>query len=275
MPASLHTSDLSWSAPDGLAVLSHLNLSFGPERTGLVGRNGTGKTTLLRLLTGDLRPTSGKVTIAASLGILPQILPADTRTIADLFNARDALGILRRAEAGEASLSDLANADWTLETRLMAALSDMGLDVDADTPLADLSGGQQTRAALAALIFARPDFLLLDEPTNHLDRDGRRAVLDLLADWRAGAIVVSHDRELLERMEAIVELSGLGAVRYGGNWSQYCARKADALAAAEKDVADAEKRIAQVARHAQTALERKARKDSAGKKTAAKGDAPR
>ena len=71
--------------------------------------------------------------------------------------------------------------------------------------------------ALAALVFAEPDFILLDEPTNNLDRAGRASVIDLLAGWRSGAIVVSHDRELLETMDTIVELTSLGATRYGGN----------------------------------------------------------
>ena len=117
-----------------------------------------------------------------------------------------------------------------------------------ETPLATLSGGQRTRAGLAALVFTEPDFLLLDEPTNNLDRDGRTAVIDLLAGWRSGAIVVSHDRELLDTMDAIVELTTLGATRYGGNWSPYRERKALELAAARHDLADAEKRVADVAR---------------------------
>src|SRR3546814_7071748 len=90
-------------------------------------------------------------------------------------------------------------------------------------------------------MFAAPDFLLLDEPTNNLDREGRRAVRDLLAGWRGGAIVVSHDRELLEEMDAIVELTGLGAARYGGGWSAYRARKEIEQAAIEAELAGAEK----------------------------------
>src|SRR5690606_4359982 len=89
--------------------------------------------------------------------------------------------------------------------------ADVGLDVEPDTWLAVLSGGQRTRAALAALVFCEPDFLLLDEPTNNLDREGRAAVAGLLSRWKAGAIVVSHDRELLETMDAIVEMTSLGA----------------------------------------------------------------
>ncbi|MFT4075990.1 MAG: ABC-F family ATP-binding cassette domain-containing protein [Asticcacaulis sp.] len=274
MPVSIHVSDLSWSTPDGRAVLSHLDLTFTAERTGLVGRNGTGKTTLLKLISGDLMPLTGRVSVTGTLGVLRQSVQAGG-TIGDLFGVSDALAALRRAEAGVATLDDLANADWTLEDRLIAALGQVGLDAAPDTPLDALSGGQRTRAGLAALVFAEPDFLLLDEPTNNLDRDGRRAVHDLLANWRAGAIVVSHDRELLEAMDAIVELTSLGATRYGGSWSHYRGRRAEALAAAEGDLADAEKRVAAVARQAQTTAERKARKDGAGQRKAAKGDTPR
>jgi ATPase subunit of ABC transporter with duplicated ATPase domains len=276
MPASITLSYLSWSAPDGRSLLSDVELNFGPERTGLVGRNGVGKTTLLKLISGDLQPHSGTIAVNGSLGLLRQIVQVDpTETIASLFGAVDALTILRRAEIGEASADELANADWTLEARMASALARVGLHAQPDTRLSSLSGGQSTRAALAGLIFAAPDFLLLDEPTNNLDRDGRAAVIDLLAGWGGGAIVVSHDRELLDTMDAIVELTSLGATRYGGNWSQYRERKALDLAATRRDLADAEKRVAEIDRKAQETAERKARKDGAAKRKRAKGDMPR
>ncbi|EUB98440.1 ABC transporter related protein [Rhizobium sp. CF080] len=273
---SITLANLSWSTPDGRPLFSHLNLSFGPERAGLVGRNGVGKTTLLRLITGELTPSSGTVSVSGSVDVLRQsVQVARGDTIADLFGTRDALTVLVRAEAGEASANELANADWTLEARIVEALARAGLDADAKTPLETLSGGQRTRAGLAALIFTEPDFLILDEPTNNLDRDGRRAIIDLLAGWRGGAIIVSHDRELLEAVDAIVELTSLSATRYGGNWSRYRERKALELAAAEHDLTDAEKRVAEVNRTAQETAERKARKDGTGKRKAARGDMPR
>ena len=276
MPASITLSNLAWSTPDGRPVLSNLDLSFGGERTGLVGRNGSGKSTLLKLIAGDLSPQSGEVSIAGTLGMLRQSVQADPReTVADLFGVAEALALLRRAERGDADADALAHADWTLEARMAAALDRVGLQAGPQTPLSTLSGGQRTRIGLAALVFDEPDFILLDEPTNNLDREGRRAVIDLLATWRSGAIVVSHDRELLETLDAIVELSGLGATRYGGNFSHYRARKALELAAAQHDLADADRRVAEVAERAQATAERKARKDRAGQRKRAKGDIPR
>jgi ATPase subunit of ABC transporter with duplicated ATPase domains len=276
MSASITLSNLAWSTPDGRPLFSSLDLRFDMARTGLVGRNGVGKTTLLRLISGELSPQTGKVVVTGALGVLRQTVQAKPgETIADLFDAHEGLALLRRAEGGEASVEELAAADWTLEARMDSALGRLGLDARPETALASLSGGQLTRAALAALSFAEPDFILLDEPTNHLDRYGREAVIDLLASWRAGVIVVSHDRQLLETMDAIVELTSLGATRYGGNWSHYRERKALQLAAARHDLADAEKRVAEVARSAQATSERKARRDRAGAAKRARGDIPR
>ncbi len=276
MPASIILSNLSLSAPDGRSLFSNIDLTFGAERTGLVGRNGVGKTTLLASILREHIPQSGRIAVHGTVGLLRQNvqLPAGAQVI-DLFGAREALELLRRAERGEALVEEVTDVDWTLEARLASALARLGFDLSPDTDLDRLSGGQVTRVRLAALVFAQPDFLLLDEPTNNLDQDGRKAVIDLLAAWRGGAIVVSHDRNLLETMDAIVELTSLGATRYGGNWSSYRAQKAVELAAVRHDLAHAEKRLSEIDGKAQEAAERKARKDSGGRKKRAKGDMPR
>ncbi len=274
MPASITLSSLSFALPDGRVLFSDLNFSFNQERIGLVGQNGVGKSTLLNLISGSLSPSAGKISVSAKLGILRQNFegPAD-ETIAGLFGVRTALATLRRAEAGEADA--WGAADWTLEARLAEALSRAGLEAGPETRLASLSGGQRTRAALAAMLFSEPDFLLLDEPTNNLDHEGRGIVASLLGSWRGGALIVSHDRELLEAVEAIVELTSLGAARYGGGWSAYRARKTQELAAAQRDLSDAERQMEATREKVQLAAEKKARKDGAGKRKAAKGGAPR
>jgi ATPase subunit of ABC transporter with duplicated ATPase domains len=274
MPA-ITVSNLSWALPDARPLFSDLNLTFTAERAGLVGRNGVGKTTLLKLIAGELTPGSGAVNVNGRVAMLRQAVQMrEGETIADLFAVRDALDVLHRAEQGAAGADELAHADWTLEARIVSALGRVGLEANAATLLSTLSGGQRTRAALAALVFGEPDFLLLDEPTNNLDREGRAAVVELLAEWRAGAIVVSHDRELLETMDAIVEMTSLGTQRFGGNWSAYRARKEIELAAAQHDLSEAEKRVTEAARSAQQAAERKARKDRAGRAKAMRGDMP-
>ncbi|MFC4667666.1 ABC-F family ATP-binding cassette domain-containing protein [Seohaeicola nanhaiensis] len=276
MPASISLSALGWSTPDGTPLFSDLTLTFGPGRTGLVGRNGAGKSTLLRLIAGQLRPASGQVTVTGTLATMRQeALQRPHDTIADLFDVRAALDRLDRAEAGTATPDDLARADWTLPARIDAALARCGLQAVPKTPLPTLSGGQRSRAALAALLLAEPDILLLDEPTNNLDRAGRRAVIDLIRGWTGTAIVASHDRELLEEMDAIVELTSLGATRYGGNYTAYRQQKETELDAATHDLHHAEKARAEAARRARQATERKARKDSAGRKARAKGDKPK
>ncbi len=276
MPASVSLSGLSWSQPDGTPLFTDLDLSFLPERAGIVGRNGTGKTTLLRLIAGELAPAAGHIRITGSVALMRQDVAArPDDTIADLFGVGAALDILARAEDGLADAETLAEADWTLHARIEAALLRLGLSASPHTRLGHLSGGQQSRAALAALVFAAPDFLLLDEPTNNLDRTGRDAVIALLRDWRGGAIIASHDRELLEEMDTIVELSALGALRYGGNYSAYRQRKDLELDAAARDLAHAEKTRADAARRARQAAERKVRKDSAGRRARAKGGQPR
>ncbi|MFC0686566.1 ABC-F family ATP-binding cassette domain-containing protein [Novosphingobium clariflavum] len=275
-PAMLSLANASWSAPDGTPVLSGISIDFAAERCGVVGRNGVGKSTVLHLLTGALTPDRGRVTRAGSIGTMRQIVQVDAQeTVADLLGVASALALLDRAEAGTATLDELSEADWTLGTRVDETLRRVGLELPPQTRLAALSGGQRTRAALAGAVFGEPDFLLLDEPSNNLDHDGRRAVLELMAGWRAGAVVVSHDRELLEAMDAIVELTTLGAARYGGNWSAYRARKAVELAAAEQDLAGAERRLGDVQRKAQVARERQQRRDAAGSRKGARGDMPR
>ena len=276
MPAFITLSNLCWPTPDGAPLFTNLNLTFGAERTGLVGRNGTGKSTMLRLIAGDLSPTSGQVQCAGAVAMMRQEqIEQEGDTIADLFGAGAALDVLDRADKGLADINELAEVDWTLPARMEAALVRCGLSADPHTKLVTLSGGERSRAALAALILAEPDVLLLDEPTNNLDRAGRDAVISLLRGWTGGAIVASHDRELLEEMDAIVELTALGTARYGGGYSAHRARKDAEQQVAERNLAHAEQAKKEKARRAQQAAERKARTDAKGKRARASGDQPK
>jgi len=276
MPASITLHQLSQATPDNHPLFANLDLSFGPGRTGLIGRNGTGKSTLLNIIAGLILPASGSVAIQGSIGRLEQTVQVNSQTVGDHLGVSTDLARLDRLEQGEGSLDDAGEADWTLPGRIETALKQVGLPAyDTNRPLTALSGGQRTRLALARLILAETDIILLDEPTNNLNMDGRQAVVDLLHGWRGAAIVVSHDRALLREMDAIVELTTLGAKTYGGNWDHYAERKALELASAEHELDTATRKVAEIDRKIQAVAEKKARKDGAGKRKAAKGDIPK
>ncbi len=264
-------------APDGRTLFENLSLAFGRERTGLVGRNGSGKTTLLRLIAGRAEPCEGAVARAGSVAWLAQHVEIGAgEPAASTLGVGAARAVVARVLAGRGSEEDLAGADWTLESRTAAALAKVGLaGLDLDRPVTSLSGGEQTRLRLAALLLDPPDLLLLDEPTNHMDAEGRARVAEVLGRWPGGVVVASHDRVLLREMDRIVELSSLGAATYGGGYDLYAERKAAERAAAERSLETAERDLDRAARYNQRALDRKSRRDRAGRAFAMKASEPK
>ena len=277
MSAFITLDRIACRTPDGRDLFTDLTLAFGREKTGIVGRNGAGKTSLLRLITGETAPADGAVSVTGRLGVLRQaVQPPPGASVAGLMDLAEPLARLDRIERGEGSDDDLAEADWTLPARLEAALAEVGMaGLHPARPADSLSGGQVTRVRLAALLAAEPDMLLLDEPTNNLDAEAKALVARVLGGWRGGAVVVSHDRALLRGMDRIVELSGLGARVYGGGWDAYAERREAERAAAARDLDVAERATRQVEREVQAAREIKQRRDAAGKRTALKGGQPR
>jgi ATPase subunit of ABC transporter with duplicated ATPase domains len=272
MTAFLILDSISLDTPDGQKLFDGLTLAIGRERTGLVGRNGSGKSTLLRLIEGDIEPANGSIQRLGSVGMLAQ-LADDRLTVAQALGVAGDLARLRRLEQGEGSLDDAADADWTLEARLHAALADTGLPAIAmDRPIMSLSGGERTRVALARLSIEAPDLLLLDEPTNNLDADGRHAVAQLLERWQGGVLLASHDRALLERVDRIVELTPVGVTVFGGAWSAFAAARDATRARAEIELGRASDALRNTERAVQTAREKKVRRDKAGRAYGASGN---
>ncbi|MEX5637896.1 ABC-F family ATP-binding cassette domain-containing protein [Parafrankia sp. FMc2] len=264
--SSVVCSGLSFSWPDGTPVLDGLSFSAGAGRTGLVAPNGAGKSTLLRLIAGELRPAAGTVTVAGTLGFLPQNLPladADGLTAAELLGIAPVIRALRALEAGDAReehFTTIGN-DWDVEERTRAELDRLGLgDVSLNRPLGTLSGGQIMSLGLAAQLLKRPDVLLLDEPTNNLDQTARRRLQTVADSWTGCLLVVSHDRALLDRMDRIAELDR-GEIRwYGGNFTAYEEAVRAERAVAERDVRTAERDVRREKREQQQARERAARR---------------
>ena len=275
MSSVLTFSNLSAATADGRLLFHDLTLSVGAEHIGLVGRNGSGKTTLLAIALGDAVPASGSVHRVGTIGTLAQHWREED-SVAEALGVAAPLATLARIEAGDGDAADFDAADWSLPAVVEAALVEVGLPaLDLARPMGSLSGGERTRVGLARLAIARPDLLLLDEPTNNLDAAGRAAIARLVAGWRGGVLVASHDRALLEQMDRIVELSPIGIRIVGGGWSAFAAaRDAERAAAeAERDRADAALRHTRLA--AQAAREAKDRRDKAGRAFAAKGSEPK
>jgi macrolide transport system ATP-binding/permease protein len=243
-------------------VLSDLSVTVPPgQRLGLVGENGAGKSTLLRILAGVDEADSGDVVRPTRTGLLWQevrFAPSDTvgdmiehalaelRAVeAEVARAAAALGDDRPGAADRyaAALEDAEKAEiWSIDSRRDELLDGLGVaDVPLDRRLDEVSGGQRSRFALAALLLGRPDALLLDEPTNHLDDAAASYLERQLVSWRGPVVFASHDRSFLDAVATtLLDLDPArnGVVSFGGNYSQYLAAKAEERARWERQFAD-------------------------------------
>lgn len=221
----LALESVSYVLPDGRTLFSDLTEQFDQRATGLVGRNGAGKTVLARMLAGQVQPTGGRCIRSGSVYYLAQqVAPAPGATVSGLAGVQATIDALERIEAGSSAPEDFdaVGERWDVRVRLQDELARNGLDhLDAATPASALSGGEAMRVTLIGALLSDADFLILDEPSNHLDRPNRQALLAQLQRWPRGLLVVSHDRQLLDAMARIVALSSLGLRSYGGNYTFY------------------------------------------------------
>lgn len=243
-------SSLSFAWPDGTPVLDGFHLTVGPGRTGLIGLNGSGKSTLLRLIAGELAPVEGHVRTAGEVGYLPQNLVLDTGLRVDaalgIADTRAALHAIEAGDVGDERFAAVGD-DWDVEERARATLDQLGLGhIGLDRTIGEMSGGECVLLRLAALLLARPDVLLLDEPTNNLDLYARGRLYAALDAWNGVLVVVSHDRELLERVDQIADLREGAVTWYGGNLSAY-----EEALAVEQEAAERMVRVAEADVHRQ------------------------
>jgi ATPase subunit of ABC transporter with duplicated ATPase domains len=244
VPTHITCTALTFRWPDGTGVFDDFQLAVGPGRTGLIGLNGSGKSTLLKLITGDLTPSEGRIRINGEVGCLPQTVVLDTALRVDeVLGVAATRAALHAIEAGDASEEHFTAVgdDWDVEERARATLDQLGLGgIGLDRTIGEVSGGECVLLGLAALLLAEPAVLLLDEPTNSLDAHARQRLYHAVDSWSGVLVVVSHDRELLERVDQIAELRD-GEVRwYGGNYSAYEEALAQEQGAAERMVRVAE-----------------------------------
>ncbi len=279
MPSAITLRNLSFEWPDGTVALSGLNGTLTAGRTGLVGRNGAGKSTLLRLIAGMLRPTSGRLETSGEVGYLPQTLTLGRdATIAELLGIAGKRAALRAIESGETGDEhfETIGDDWDIESRAEEVLHEIGFSAaDLDRAVGDISGGEAVLVAITGLRIQRTPITLLDEPTNNLDRETRAKLAEFVDSWPGTLVVVSHDLELLEHMDATAELRGGTLEVFGGPysaWKQYVEQEQAAAVQAARTAEQALKVEKRQRIEAETKL---ARRERTARATQRDGGIPR
>ncbi|MGJ8584921.1 MAG: ABC-F family ATP-binding cassette domain-containing protein [Marinosulfonomonas sp.] len=244
----LRIDDISYSV-EGRTLIEHASAVIPTgHKVGVVGRNGTGKTTLFRLIRGELALETGEIRLPkrAKIGgvaqevpgsetsLIETVLEADTERAALLAENETATDGTRIAEI-QTRLNDIDA--WSAEARAASILKGLGFDEAAQQrPCSDFSGGWRMRVALAAVLFSEPDYLLLDEPTNYLDLEGALWLENYLARYPHTVLIVSHDRALLNRaVGGILHLEDKKLTFYQGPYDQFAATRAARIAAAEAE----------------------------------------
>ena len=256
---------ISYAHPTQPPLFADLSAVFSAPLTGLIGDNGCGKTTLMRLILGDLTPDSGSLAVPEQMAYLPQDLGLGReQTLAELCGIAETLQALQAVESGEYSpeLYEVIGDNWDVEERTLATLATYGFTpatlVDRDNPEAiralftrdmrSFSGGEAVIAALASLMVSDPEFILLDEPTNNLDSSAKAQLFTALEALPCPALIISHDRDLLERVNVIAELhadrKGLAHLRiFEGNYSTYRQALDTEQQAAQRRVTEAKNEV--------------------------------
>lgn len=263
-------SDISFTWPDGTTLFDGLNIAFHAGSTGIVGINGSGKSSLLKIIAGQLTPPRGSVT-AGEVAYLPQDITLNASlAVDDILGIAGARAALRRIEAGVGSDEDFEeiSGKWDVEERALSLLHRLGLSsavpdlAGLDRTVGSLSGGETVLLGLTAQLLTNPDVLLLDEPTNNLDESSRNRLYSVLQQFSGTALVVGHDRELLDHMDSIAEVRGAAIRIFGGNYSHYRSvvdAEQDAAHAAVRDArSDVQKQKRELIA-ARTTIDRRAR----------------
>lgn len=255
MPAILEVEDLSKSIGD-LELLDKISFSIEEgDKTGLIASNGTGKTTLLNILTGSESLDSGRVFFlpGKKVGYLPQepVLKSEKTILEAVFDSENqVLNLIKQyekaiAENKSKEIERLSvhldeQSLWDYENRISQLLSQLGIH-NLNQKVAELSGGQKKRVAIAAMLVDEPDFIILDEPTNHLDIQAITWLEEYLQRSRVSLLMVTHDRYFLDRVcNDIVEIDQQKVFRYKGNYTYFLKKRSERIELQLLEIAKAE-----------------------------------
>lgn len=277
---SIIVSDLSYHYSNQQDFLFE-DLSFsveGQDKISIVGDNGTGKSTLLKLLAGKLLPVKGSIIFSSEPYYVPQHTGNLKKNVAEILNIDNKLAALHAIENGSISQSDydVLGDDWDIESRCEAALAFWNLSyIKPDMKTECLSGGEITKIFLAGLQIHSPEIILLDEPTNHLDQASRELLYQYIRQSKSTIIVVSHDIVLLDQLNTTYELSEFGIKLYGGNYSFYKEQKKIEQNSLDDSIHEEEKALRLARKKAQEMKQRQEKRSSQGEKNRRQGGGAR
>lgn len=277
---SLIIHHLKYLHPDREVQFEEISLSVDKGvKAGLVGHNGVGKSTLLKLIAGQLDPAEGQIVLSEKPWYIPQHLGQyDELSIASVLQVDRGWRALRSILGGDTDPSHFTDLgdDWTLEERMQEAFMQWGIgDLSPDLPMARLSGGQKTKVFLAGIGIHQPGMILLDEPTNHLDAGSRERLYEFVSSSKAGMLVVSHDRVLLNLLPQTFELGAQGLERYGGNFDFYRAQKEGQALALQAQLDEQSKTLRQTQKKAREMTEQRQKRESKGRAVGQSHSLPR
>jgi len=267
----LSLQQLSYIHPNKDLLFENINLHINAqEKIALIGHNGVGKSTLLRLISKELSPSSGRIHVGTNTYYVPQIVGQfENDTVAEALGINKKLNALYAILAGNASEENFNSLqdDWTLEERCKEAFDQWNLpDLQLTQQMSSLSGGQKTKVLLAGIQIHRSELILLDEPSNHLDMDSKTLLYNWIQSTKTTLIIVSHDRALLNLLDDMAEMSPKGIKRYGGNYAFYEAQKEIERHALQQDIHHKEKAIKIAKEKERETIERQNRLNSRGQK---------
>lgn len=250
------------------ALFPPLSGTLSCKKNALIGHNGRGKSILMQLLAQVLPPTQGSVHWNMPFIHINQLTRLTGETLIDALGITGLYHAFSRIESGNGSQRDFEQVDdkWHLPSQWQRLLDSARLPISMDTPIAHLSGGERTRLALCRAFLQQDSFLLLDEPDNHLDATSRQWLSQKLTEHRAGSLVISHNRALLNEMDTIFELTEKGLQEYGGNYGLYDTQKNFEIAAIDAQAERLEKRINQEKKQQQATLQKAAQRKKQGEK---------
>jgi ATPase subunit of ABC transporter with duplicated ATPase domains len=267
----LFLQHLSYLHPNRELLFENIDLTVNNrDKIALIGNNGTGKSTLLQIMAGELEPNEGKVISETTPYYIPQLFGQfNELTIAQALRIDAKLAALKEILAGNVTeeLLNQLNDDWTIEERCREALQYWQLqEPDLSQKMAALSGGQKTKVFLAGIHIHQPQLVLLDEPSNHLDAAGRALLYQFIETTTSTLVVVSHDRKLLNLLGTVCELSKRGITVYGGNYDFYKEQKQIASQALNQDIHSREKALRKAKEKERETMERQQKLDARGKR---------